>query len=139
MSLSREREMGNLLMHTSIPTTHASLWFFLYFPFLFSLFLPCSTSSSFVPFFPFFVMSSNVPLQFTVTIIYIVCHDKICHFYPSTAFGSTWVSFQDYPLVCRLPSHYHCTECVGCNTPHFQTKMACLVSYLSLLSLLLYG
>ena len=30
-------------------------------------------------------------------------------FYPLTAFGLLWVSFQDYPLVCQLPSHHYYT------------------------------
>ena len=40
---------------------------------------------------------------------YTACHDRICHFYPSTAIGLLWVSFQDYPLVCRLPNNHHYT------------------------------
>ena len=48
-----------------------------------------------------------------------------------TVFGFLWASLQDYPLTCRLSSHYFCPECVGCTTPHFQTKL--LVLFLTFL------
>ena len=40
---------------------------------------------------------------------YTTCRNMIYHFYPLTAFGSLWASFQDCPLACRLPSYYHYT------------------------------
>ena len=85
-------------------------------------FLFCSTSSSFIP---------SIPLLLsTATAFYTICHRGIYHFYSLTTFGSLWVSFRDYPLAYRLLSHNHCSECVGCTTPHSQTKflVLCLTS-----------
>ena len=78
MGLSKGREIGSLLMHASIPITHAFLWF-LRFPFHFPPFLPCSTSISFSGDDTFFF--SDEPLLFTATILYIVCDDGIFHFF----------------------------------------------------------
>ena len=66
--------------------------FFLYLLFIVFLFLFSS---------PFSLCTSMA--------FYIAYHDRICHFYPSTAFSLLWVSFQDYPLICRLLSHHHYT------------------------------
>ena len=119
-------------MHASIPTTHASLLFLCFL--LFSLFfLPCSTSSS------FFHLSFFLP--FLVIFIVHSYHLLYCllwwdlPFLPSIAFGSLWVSFQDCPLACQLLSYYHCSKCVGCITPHSQTKW--LVLFLTFLFSLL--
>ena len=112
MGLSRERRKGGLLMHASIPTTYVSL-VFLCVPFIFSI---LSTYYSFLS--PF--------LLFTTIPFYTICHCEIYHFYPLTTFGSLWPSFQDYPLACRPPSHYLCSECVGCTTLHSQTKLLVL-------------
>ena len=110
--MSRGREKGSLLMHASILTTYVSL----IFPYiLFFLFLPLFPS---VPCSPF--------LLFTATPFYTICHGGIYHFYLSIDFGSLWVSFQDCPLACRLLSHYHYSECVGCTTLHSQTKLLVL-------------
>ena len=65
----------------------------------------------------------------TATTFYTVYHDKIYHFYPSTAFGSLWASFQDYPLACRLPNHYHCTVLVA---PRLIPRQKRLVLFLNL-------
>ena len=89
------------------------LFFFLFFFFsFFFLFLP--SSSHCARLWPF----------------YIACSDMICHFYPLTAFGLLWVSFQDCPLVCQLSSHHHCTMLA---TPRliFRQKWFCFVFYLS--------
>ena len=105
-----EKKCG-LLMHASIPTTYTSLVFCMFFLFLYSF------SSFFLPLLPF-VFSPFPPLfsLFTNTLFYTICHGGIYHFYPSIAFGSLWVSFQDCLLACWLLSHYYCFECVGCNT-----------------------
>ena len=99
--------MGSLLMHTLF--LFLTLFFFglLCFLFLFSPFIACSTSTSFHD------DDDSFPSLFVATTFYTVCHDRIYHFYPSTAFGSLWASFQDCPLVCWLPSHYHCTVLVA--------------------------
>ena len=136
MGLSRGREMGSLLMHASISITHAFffLWFvvFSFFSLFFFLVLPLVLPMMIIPLFLMIpTVRSYHPLYCLSYVIY--------HFYPLTAFGPLWVSFQDCLLACRLPNHYHCTECVGCATPHSQTKMACLVSCLPLFSLLSYG
>ena len=92
--------------------------------FLFIFFSPsgfsvCSFFSFFLPLLPSFLL-------FTATYFYITYYCGIYHFCPSTAFGSLWVSFQDCPLACQLPSQYHCSECVGCTTLHSQTKLLVL-------------
>ena len=125
MDLSRGREMGSLLMHVSIPTSQAfSLIFVFFFSFFLFFFLV-------LPLFLFVI--HDPPSLFTTTTFYTICHEMIYHFYPSPAFGSLWASFQDCPLACQLPSHYHC---VGCTIPYSQKKMACLISHPSLFSLL---
>jgi len=118
--------MGSLLMHASIPITHA----FLIFVFSFSL---LSFSFSFYPPFSFFffLLASLLYVLFTTIAFYTICHGRIYHVYPLTTFGSLWVSFRDYPLACQLLNHYHYSECVGCTTPHSQTKL--LVLFLTLL------
>ena len=95
----REKKKGGLLMHVSIPTTYISLVFCMFFLFL------CSFSSFFLPLLPF-IFSPFPPLfsLFTTTLFYTICHGGIYHFYPSIAFGSLWVSFQDCLLACWLLS-----------------------------------
>ena len=108
--------MGSLLMHASIPITQVSsfLWDFCTFPFLFSLF----TLLSFLFFYLSFLGRCSLPpppspLLFMYMTFYTTCHDKIYNFYHLTAFGALWASFQDCPLVCQLPSHYHYTVLVA--------------------------
>ena len=120
-------------MYTSISTTYISLVFCIFFLFLYSF------SSFFLLFLPFvfslFFLLLPCPssaLLFTTTPFYTICHGGIYHFYPSTTFGSLWVSFQDYPLANCLFSHYHCSKCVCCTTLHSQTKLLVLFFYLSL-------
>ena len=136
MGLSRGREMGSLLMHASISITHAFffLWFVVFslFSLFFFLVLPLVLPMMIIPLFLMIpTVRSYHPLYCLSYVIY--------HFYPLTAFGPLWVSFQDCLLACRLPNYYHCTEYVGCATPHSWTKMACLVSCLPLFSLPSYG
>ena len=121
MGLSKGGEIGSLLMHASIPITQAFHWFICSY-FLFFLFLPYSISIS--------CSGCCILLLFTIIAFYIVYHDKIYHFYPSTTFGSLWASFQDCPLACRLPNYYHYTMLA---TPHPISKQKWLV--LSLTSL----
>ena len=118
-SVKRERK-GSLLMYASIPTTYLSgfsmySFFFSVFSFLF-----------FLPPFPFVPPFS----LFTVTPFYTIYRGGICHFYPSTAFGSLWTSFQNCLLIGQLLSHYHCSECDGCTTLHL--KQNCLSCFLHL-------
>ena len=94
------------MMHASIPITHVfleflylSFLFYFFFSFLRSTSISCCGSSSFSVF---------ITMAF-----YTACRDRNYHFYPLIAFGSLWVSFQDYPLACRLPNHYHCTVLVA--------------------------
>ena len=64
----------------------------------------------------FFVVVPCPPpphLLFMYMTFYTTCHDKIYNFYHLTAFGALWASFQDCPLVCQLPSHYHYTVLVA--------------------------
>ena len=108
-------------MHASIPTTCIPLVFLcvLFFFFLFSLFFLffLSTSLSF--------RSSSLSLFIDTHFLdYLPWWDL--PFLPINCFGSLWVSFQDYPLTCRLLSHYHCSKCVGCTTLHSQTKLLVL-------------
>ena len=114
-------------MYASIPTTYVSLIFcmFFFFFFFFLFLLPLLPS----------VSCSSSPSLFIVTPLYIICRAGIFYFYPFTTFGSLWVSFQDCPLACRLPSHYLYSECVGCTTLHFQTKL--LVLFLPLYAFIL--
>ena len=112
--------MGSLLMHASIPITHTFLWFFFFFFSLSFFFLVLLLLLS--------VIVDPLSLL-TATTFYTIYHDKIYHFYPSTAFGSLWVSFQDYPLACRLPNHYHCTVLVA---PRLIPRQKRLVLFLNL-------
>ena len=104
-------------MHVFTSITHIFplLLVFLYSFFL-SFFLRLLVFFSFSLFFylsclPFF--SSSLPfLCVRLWPFYTACHDKICHFYPLNTFSLLWVSFQDYPLVCQLPNHYHYTMLV---------------------------
>ena len=76
--------------------------------------------------FPLFFFSTSYPspiLLFMATPFYIIYYCKIYPFCPSTTFGSLWASLQDYPLACRVSSHYLCPECVGCTTFYLQTKL----------------
>ena len=114
-------------MYASISTTYISLVFCIFYLFLYSF-------SSFFPLFLLFVFSlfflllplPSSALLFIATPFYTIYHGEIYHFYPSTAFGSLWVSFQDYPLASWLLSQYHCSECVYCTTLHSQTKLLVL-------------
>ena len=54
-------------------------------------------------------------------------------------FWPLWVSFRDCPLTFRLLSHYHNYECVGCTTPHSQTKLLVLFFTSLYVSLLSFG
>jgi len=92
-----------------------SLWFFYVFFFVFSPFF--STSSP---------QSICLPSLFMAIPFYTICHYGIYHFRPSIDFGFVWISLQDCPLTCRLPSHYLCSECVGCTTLYSQTKLLVL-------------
>ena len=136
MGLLRGREISSLLMHVSIPGTLFSLGF-LYFSFSFLLlYFLCFLIFLSISFFFFFVYRCSSfflcpPFSLFMTMaFYTACHDRIYHFYPSTAFGSLWASFQDYLLTCRLPSHYHYTVLAAPRLIPKQ-KWFCSVSYLS--------
>ena len=118
-------------MHASIPILHVSFflsdfWIFPFFfffllCFLFFLSTPifCHCFSS--PFFPHFSL-------FTPMAFYTVYRDKIYHFYPSTAFGLLWASFQDCPLVCWMLNHYHYTLlATPCLIPRQKRFLFCLL------------
>ena len=66
-----------------------------------SFFVFVPFSSLFFIFLPFLLCTSMA--------FYTTFRDKIYHFYHLTTFGLLWVSFQDCPLVCWLPSHHHYT------------------------------
>ena len=90
--------------------------FFLFLYSFFHFFLPLLPS-----------LCSLIPLSLLIaTLFYTIWHCEIYHFYPSIAFGSLQMSFQDCPLACRLPSHYLFSKCVGCTTFHFQTILLVL-------------
>ena len=76
------------------------LFFFLLLVFLCFLSFPS-------PFFPSLVLFFVLVYCVHLWPFYTTYRDKIYHFYPLTTFGPLWVSFQDYTLVCWLPSHYH--------------------------------
>ena len=129
VGLLKGREMGSLLMHAFISIIHIFLWDFCIFPFFFFFtLLFFSFYLYFLPLFP--------PLLFTTMAFYNICYDRNYRFYPLTAFGSLWASFQDCQLACQLPSHYHYTMLA---TPRLipRQKWFCFVSYLSLFSILL--
>ena len=128
-SVKRERK-GGLLMHAFIPTVHfPSLVFFPIFLSFLSVFFSCILLFFLFPILSF-LPPSFVPFSlFMATPFYTIYHCGIYHFYSLTAFGSLWVSLQDYPLACRLPSHYLYSECVGCTTLHSQAKL--LVMFLT--------
>ena len=115
----RERKCG-LLMHAPLLIALLSLWFSFYSIFLFVFVSPCSLFSLL----PFAFLPP--PLLFMATPFYTICHFGIYPFCPSTVFGFLWASLQDYPLTYQLSNHYLCLECVGCITPHFQTKLLAL-------------
>ena len=121
--LKRERK-GGLSMHASIPTTLLSLQFSFtqsfYLFFLSSCFLLPILSYLLLLLFLFLL------LLFMATPFYTIFHYRIYPFCPSTVFGFLSASLQNYPLPCRLPSHYLYPECVGCTTLHFQTKLLVL-------------
>ena len=75
------------------------LFWFLYFLFSFLSFFHYTSLLSFF---------SPLNLLFTATTFYTICHGEIYHFYPLTTFGFLWAFFWDYPLACRLLSHYYC-------------------------------
>ena len=104
----RGREIGSLLMHAFAPITHVSS---LPFGFLYSFsFSSLFTLFSFLSFYlSVFLIVVIPPPLFTTIVFYTTCRDRIYHFYPSTTFGSLWVSFQDCPQACWLPSHHHYT------------------------------
>ena len=85
-------------------------YFFITFCFLYSLSLLCFLflslcfSLSLVYCSPFSPFSLCMSMAF-----YIACRDRICHFYPLTAFGLLWATFQDCPPVYWLPSYHHYT------------------------------
>ena len=107
-------------MYVSILITYLSG--FSMYSFFFSIF-------SFLFFLPLFSFVPPFSL-FTVTPFYTIYRGGIFHFYPSTAFGSSWTSFQDYLLAYQLLNHYHYFECVGCTTLH--PKQNCLSCFLPL-------
>jgi len=105
--LLRGRKVGSLLVHAFTPITHIFLPHSQFLCFLcFLTCFPCFLSFSLLFPFPLCFCSS---LLCTSMAFYIACRDKIYHFYPLTTFGLLWVSFQDCPLVYRLPSHHHYT------------------------------
>ena len=76
--------MGNLLMHASIPITHAffsGLLCFLFFSLFFFLVLPLLLSVMIIPL-------SLILLLSTAITLYTVYHDGIYHFYPLISFSS---------------------------------------------------
>ena len=125
---SVKREIKRWSVDVCLYFYHLYLFGFLYilsFSLFFLLFLSTFPSFHFLPFFPPPPLPSST-LLFIATPFYTIYHGEIYHFYPSTAFGSLWVSFQDYPLASWLLSQYHCSECVCCTTLHSQTKLLVL-------------
>ena len=110
-------------MHASIPNIHfLSLVFFsVFLSFLSSFFV-----YSFVLFFLllFLFSTSSIPPFHCSWLppFNTICHYGIYHFCLSIVFGFLWVSFQDCPLACQLPSHYLSSKFIGCTTLHSQTK-----------------
>ena len=105
------KEGEKWIAYWCMPLFLSLMLFFNFCVFLFSLFLPYSISISCCGYSPFSL--------FTTMAFYTTYHGRIYHFYPSTAFGSLWASFQDYPLAYQLPSHYHYTVLA---TPHLILK-----------------
>ena len=136
-SIQRERKCG-LLMHASIPIIHfLSLVFFpVFLSFLSSFFV-----YSFVLFFHllFLFSKSSIPPFHCSQLppFYTIYHCGIYHFFLPTVLGFLWVSFQDCPLACQLPSHYLSSKFIGCTTLHSQTKsfVLFLTSFCSCLTL----
>ena len=118
---SINRESKRQFIDVCLYFYHLSLWvfhvFFLFLCFFFLFFLPP------FPFIPPFSL-------FTITPFYTICHGGICPFYPSTAFGSLWTSFQDCLLACQLLSHYHCSDVLV--APLFIRRLNCLSCFLPL-------
>jgi len=113
-----------------LPFFGISISFLLFFISLFALLSFLSFYLSFIVCRYSSFLSLVTPMAF-----YTGCCDKIYHFYPLTAFGSLWASFQYYLLACRLPSHYHCTV-QAYTMPHSQTKMVFVLSLTSLNTLI---
>ena len=139
MGLLKGREIDSLLIHASIPILMFFFGISVYFLSFFFLYLFIYFTLLFFFFLPLFLAVVPPPsLLFTTMAFYTACCDRIYRVYPLTAFGSLWVSFQDYPLACRLPNHYHYTVLAA---PHLipKQKWFCFVSYFSLFSILLSG
>ena len=115
------KEGEKWIAYWCMPLFLSLMLFFDFCVFLFSLFLPYSISISWHGY-------SSSPLSLFITIaFYTICHGKIYNFYPSTAFGLLWAFFQDYPLACWLPDHYHYTMLAApCLIPR-QNGLSCLL------------
>ena len=114
--LLREKEGSSLLVHAPITLLFPHFSIFLHF-------LSYSNVPSFLPYFPFLFFFCYFSHLFSLLfqIAFCVVHFSLCTakaflyclslwvllFYPSTTFGLVWVSFPNYPLVCRLPSHHY--------------------------------
>ena len=91
-----ERERSEKPIDTCLYSYHSSFSFLLlvfcvlyFFPSVVLVFLLCTSMALLLP----------------VVTLFII-------FTPSTIFSPLWVSFQDCPLACRLPSHLHETVLV---------------------------
>ena len=133
--LLREKEGSSLLVHAPITLLfpHFSVFlhflsysyvpsFLPYFLFLFflAIFLTCFSllfmiafsSSSFIfififIFYYYYFFGIVFPSLCTTKAFLYSLLWWVLLFYPSTTFGLVWVSFLNYPLVCRLSSHHH--------------------------------
>ena len=104
-------------------TFTSSLWFSFRSFFLFSLVFSCILLFYSFFFFFFFLLPPS-PL-FTVHGCPLFIPSAIMGFtifVSQSFFGFLWVSFQDCPLACQLPSHYLSSKFIGCTTLHSQTK-----------------
>ena len=109
-----------LLFTFSLPGFLSNISFFS----LIFLCIPLFSILSFLPL-PSFLYCSWLPLFIPSIIV------GFTPFFPLTVFGSLWVPLKDYPLACRLLSHYLCSKYVGYTTPHSQIKL--LVMFLTFL------
>ena len=127
--LLREKEGSSLLVHAPITLLfpHFSVFlhflsysyvpsFLPYFLFLFFLAIPLTCLSFVLYLPPIALFFPSCYSYFPSCYCYSLCTAKaflycllwwVLLFYPSTTFGLVWVSFLNYPLVCRRSSHHH--------------------------------
>ena len=124
----REREMGNLLMHASISSTHVSslsFWIFVIFPFFFvySAFFSFILSLCF--------LFAVVPSPFTIhnySFLYFLPWQDLL-FLPLNNFWLVVGVLPRLTTACWVPSHRHYTVLVALRLIP-RKKWFCFVSYL---------